>query len=242
MKCKAKQAKELAKAVAYLRTSSATNVGADKDSEKRQGEAISRFAKHAHFEVVDTFYDEAVSGADAIETRPGFMALLDRIEGNGVRTVIVEDASRFARELMTQELGIMLLISRNVTVFAANSDKLTETDDPMKKALRQIAGVFAELEKSRLVGKLKSARDRKSEATGKRIEGRKAIHQTHPDAVLLAKRLRRANPKTGGRPSLREISKALEDAGYTNERGQPFAATSVKNMVEGPRPIQKGNK
>ena len=45
---------------------------------------------------------------------PGFAALLDRIEGNGVRTVIVEDASRFARELMAQELGITLLISRGV--------------------------------------------------------------------------------------------------------------------------------
>jgi hypothetical protein len=31
-------------AVAYMRTSSATNVGADKDSEKRQRDAIERFA------------------------------------------------------------------------------------------------------------------------------------------------------------------------------------------------------
>jgi DNA invertase Pin-like site-specific DNA recombinase len=31
----------------------------------------------------------------------------------------------------------------------------------MKRAMRQIAGVFAELEKHRLVSKLKSARDRK---------------------------------------------------------------------------------
>jgi putative restriction endonuclease len=31
--------------------------------------------------------------------------LLDRIEGSRVRTVIVEDASRFARDLVTQELG-----------------------------------------------------------------------------------------------------------------------------------------
>ena len=51
-----------------------------------------------------------MSGADPIETRPGFASLLDRIEGNGVRTVIVEDASRFARELVTQELGILALI------------------------------------------------------------------------------------------------------------------------------------
>lgn len=36
----------------------------------------------------------------AFSHRAGFAALLDRIEGNGVRVVIVEDASRFARELM----------------------------------------------------------------------------------------------------------------------------------------------
>src|SRR5215210_4059148 len=92
-----------AKALAYLRTSSLANVGADKDSDKRQRGAIATFAKHGGFEIVDEFYDPGVSGADPIETRPGFSALLDRIEGNGVRTVVVEDASRFARDL-TQEL------------------------------------------------------------------------------------------------------------------------------------------
>ena len=50
----------------------------------------------------------------------GFAALLDRIEANGVRTVIVEDASRFARELMAQELGITLLISRGVRLLTAS--------------------------------------------------------------------------------------------------------------------------
>ena len=56
----------------------------------------------------------APHGADPIETRPGFAELLNRIEDNGVRTVIVEHASRFARELVTQELGIMALIKRGV--------------------------------------------------------------------------------------------------------------------------------
>ena len=50
-----------------------------------------------------------MSGADEIEKRPGFMALLNRIESNGVRVVIVEDASRFARKLMTQELDALPL-------------------------------------------------------------------------------------------------------------------------------------
>ena len=40
-------AKGIKTAVAYLRTSSAANVGPDRDSEKRQRAAIAAFAKHA---------------------------------------------------------------------------------------------------------------------------------------------------------------------------------------------------
>src|ERR1700730_4785418 len=146
--------KEKPQAVAYLRTSSAASVGADKDSEKRQRAAIEGFAKRSGFALVSEFSDPGVSGADPIETRPGFAALLDRIEGNGVRTVIVEDASRFARELVTQELGIIALIRRGVRVLTANGDNLTDSSDPSRKMMRQIAGSFAEYEKARLVGKL----------------------------------------------------------------------------------------
>ena len=39
------------KAVAYLRTSSAANVGADKDSEKRQRAAITAYTKAAGIEI-----------------------------------------------------------------------------------------------------------------------------------------------------------------------------------------------
>jgi hypothetical protein len=39
-------------AIAYLRTSSAANVGADKDSDRRQREAIASFARRAGYELV----------------------------------------------------------------------------------------------------------------------------------------------------------------------------------------------
>jgi DNA invertase Pin-like site-specific DNA recombinase len=88
-------AKEKTRAIAYLRTSSAANVGTDKDSDKRQRAAIEGFGKRAGYELVDEFYDAAVSGADAIDMRPGFAAMLERIEGNGVQTIIVETAYRW---------------------------------------------------------------------------------------------------------------------------------------------------
>jgi hypothetical protein len=47
----------------------------------RRPRAIERFAKSAGYEVVEWFNDPAVSGADPIEVRVGFAALLARIDG-----------------------------------------------------------------------------------------------------------------------------------------------------------------
>jgi hypothetical protein len=48
-------------AVAYMRTSSATNVGADKDSEQRQRATIESYARHAGIVIIEWFYDPAAS-------------------------------------------------------------------------------------------------------------------------------------------------------------------------------------
>jgi DNA invertase Pin-like site-specific DNA recombinase len=220
---------KMVQAVAYIRTSSAANVGADKDSEKRQRAAIEGFAKRAGLGLVAEFTDPGVSGADPIESRRGFAKLLDRIEGNGVRTVVVEDASRFARELVTQELGILALIKRGVRVLTASGDDLTDSTDPSRKMMRQIAGSFAEYEKARLVSKLKAARERKRAASGK-CEGRKSWAEVNPELVREAKRLRRRSPK-GHQRSLRDVAAELAKLGYFNERGATFSAASVASMT-----------
>lgn len=223
---------KLIEAVAYIRTSSAANVGADKDSEQRQRAAIAGYAKRAGFGLVQPEYnDAAVSGADPIETRPGFAALLDRIEGNGVRTVIVEDASRFARELMTQELGILALIQRGVRVLTANGDDLTDSSDPSRKMMRQIAGAFHEYEKARLVAKLKAARERKRIANGK-CEGRKSHAELNPALVAAAKRLRPNSAKGQHKRSLRDVAAELAKLGFVNQRGAEFSASSIRSMLE----------
>jgi DNA invertase Pin-like site-specific DNA recombinase len=218
-------AAEPVKAVAYMRTSSATNVGADKDSEKRQRAAIEAYAKRTGLEVIDWFYDPAVSGADPIETRPGFSALLDRIEGNGVRAVVVEDASRFARDLVAQELGILLLIKRGVRLLTASGDDLSDTSDPSRVMMRQIAGAFAQYEKARLVARLKRAREVKG-----KLGGRKPIGETRPEVVELARRLR--HTRSGRQRSLREISAELAARGFVAERtGRPYQAAQVSRML-----------
>lgn len=221
--------KDLVKAFAYLRTSSATNVGEEKDSQKRQIEAIERFAQRHGFTVVGTFSDDAVSGEDDIAARPGFSAMLDALEANGTRTVIVEDASRFARKVLVQELGIVALIARQVACWSAGGDiELTNTDDEFKVAMRQVAATFAELEKKRLVKKLKVARDRKKAVTGK-CGGRKSYAEREPEMVALAKKLARY-PAHGRKRSLREVAAELAAAGHLSS-GKPYSATAVSRMI-----------
>src|SRR4051812_47505790 len=106
--------------------------------------------------------------------------------------------------------------------------------------MRQIAGAFAQLEKARLVGKLRAARDRKR-ATGAKVEGRKSHAELRPDAVTLAKRLHRAPPKTGKRRSVREIATELAHAGHlrVRPRSQTERAMSSTTAVgEASRPTR----
>jgi len=56
-----------------------------------------------------------------------------------------------------------------------------------------------------------------------------------PELVLAAKRLHRRSPK-GHRKSLREIARELQAMGYSNKQGQPYSASCVKSMVDGPTP------
>ncbi len=211
-------------ALAYIRTSSMSNVGSDKDSAKRQRAAINAHAKANGIIIVGEYNDEGVSGADAIEGRAGFAAMLSRIQGNGVRLVLVENASRFARDLMTQELGFAYLQRLGVKLVACDSPDAFLDGGPTSIMVRQILGAVSQFEKSGLVAKLKAARDRKRLETG-RCEGRKTYIQRNPEMVRLAKSLSKRGL------SLRAVAAELEKAGYVQTSGWRYTATAIKRMI-----------
>ena len=222
-------ARELKPAVAYLRTSSAANVGADKDSDKRQRAAIEAYAKSAGFTLVDEYYDKAVSGADRIDERPGFREMLQRLAANGAKTIIVESPDRFARDLAVQLAGHDMLKGLSISIIPASAPDFFTADTPTAVLVRQVLGAIAQFEKASAVAKLAAARKRKREREG-RCEGRKPLSETRPEVVALARKLRRRKPK-GGQLSLRGVASELAARGYFNERGQPYAAKSVASML-----------
>jgi len=218
----------MSNALAYLRTSSASNT--DGDSPHRQNDAVMRYAIASGLTVVACYWDAAVSGTDPIETRVGFQAMLEQAKADGIHLILVEDESRFARDLMAQELGIVSLANRGIRVVTSGGSVMTDSTDPTKVMMRQIAGAFSQYEKAKLVLKLKVARDRVKAVSGK-CEGRKSHAERNPDLVRQAKRLARKNPKTGTARSLRQISAELAALGYLSSTGRPYTPQSVKNML-----------
>lgn len=215
------------KATAYLRTSSATNVGAEKDSDKRQREAIRVYAAANKIEVAKEFYDAGVSGVLPVEEREQFSEMVQYMKRTGIGIILVENIGRFARDQRAQLNGYDDLKKNGFELIPVDMPDFFTNESPTNRFLRGIMMLYAVMEKESLVEKMKVARDRKRKENGK-CEGKlRAPHE----AVALAKKL-----KEDGL-SLRNISAELEKAGFTvmqkkGDTGKPYTAASIKYMIE----------
>jgi site-specific DNA recombinase len=154
----------------------------------RQMEAIKRFCGEAGYHI-NKVYREQVSGTADENGRPKFLSMVSAILENGCNTVVVERLDRLAREYRVQESLIIFLASKGIDlIVATTAENVTEAvhGDPMKKALIQVQGVFAELDKSLLVKKLRKARDKVRAQKG-RCEGPKKFGSTPEEAKILKK-------------------------------------------------------
>lgn len=216
-------------AFAYLRTSSAQNVGPDRDSDKRQRAAVKAYADANGYEIVGEYYDAAVSGTDLIDARPGMMELLDAVLSNGTQTILVESPDRFARDAVVQELGHRMLKERSVDLIPTTAPDYFTVDTATTELVRTILGAVNAFDRRQTVEKLRAARDRRSEALGRRVEGRKPV----ADATIQeAKRLYRRSPKTGLRRSLRQIATELLRLGHAAPSGKPYNANSIRQILQ----------
>lgn len=134
----------------------------------------------------------------------------------------------------------MALINRGVRVLTANGDDLTDSSDPSRVMMRQIAGAFHQYEKARLVAKLKAARQRKRELVGK-VKGRKAWAEINPELVKEARRLRRRSRKEawawrrsrrrcGRNRAPRPYSKDRLEKDFAKVRKLTFGASELRQL------------
>jgi DNA invertase Pin-like site-specific DNA recombinase len=221
------------KAYGYLRVSGLSQV--DGQGLDRQLESIKAYAGGQGFEIVKVFQEEGVSGTQG-EDRPAFKEMIGEILKNGVNTVIVESLDRLAREYRIQEHLLIYLVSKEIDLISANTgENVTQAiqDDPMKKALVQIQGIFSELDKSLLVRKLRKAREKVKAETGK-CGGRHRFGEVDPEEQKVVRRVKLMRRKRkGGLPgmTLQQIADKLNEEGIRTKTGKMWQRAQVLNVL-----------
>ncbi len=216
--------------VSYLRTSSLTNVGSDKDSQSRQESVISAYAEQHGYKIVESAYDEGRSGADPLTDREGFEALLEFCKEHSITTILFETSSRYARDkdvavkgfYMVEDFGIDSLIDCEAGLDLLgmwNSGKAYEAILPFLKL------IIAEDEKREVVRRLKSGRDKKKAEIGKCGGRRSLIEKFGKEIRVTAVRARRR-----GR-TFEQISRWLAQHGVTTENGSPLSRGQIWHLV-----------
>ena len=220
------------KAFSYLRVSSRGQI--EGDGFDRQRDKIQKWAKSNGAIIEREFREEGISGANELDGRPAMIELLSAITANGVRTVLVERADRFARDLVASELLLREFTRLGVRVIEAEGgNDLSAGDDnnPTAKLVRQILGAVAEFDKTSIVLKLRAARVRVKREKG-RCEGRKPFGEREGEAATLdlIRSLRRKSKGTK-RMAFAAIAEKLNQDGVPTRSGKPWHGEVVRRLL-----------
>ena len=153
------------KAFAYCRVSGLTQ--ATQTGLERQQATLRRFAYESQLEIVG-WYQDTASGTLGIAGRPELSRLFKDLMADGVSTILIEDADRWARDLFVGEgmFREFRAACPNVKILAAKTGvDLACDEDPDRVMMRQILGAVAQNAKAKLVqrlwaGKVRSGRYR----------------------------------------------------------------------------------
>ncbi len=186
-----------------------------------------------------TTRDEGVSGSNGVDVRLGLHDALAAVKDRAVGGLVVYRLDRLARKLTVQEATLSKVWDVGGAVFAVDLGEVPrdDPDDPVKTALRQMVGVFAQLERGMIAARLRSGRLLKAERGGyagfgappygtRSVAGELVVDTTEQRAVGRALALRSSGA------SLRTIARALTDEGYRPKRSDRWHPETLRRMLE----------
>ncbi len=217
-------------AFAYLRVSSKGQIKGD--GFPRQRSAVRRYAKTHRIEIIDE-YCEPVTGSDV--ERPQFKAMVAEMMSNGVRTILIERLDRLARDLQVQLQLLAYLSAKDIALISTDTgENVTQAmaEDPMRRAMVQMQAVFAELDRAMVVAKLRKARQRVRDRTG-RCEGPK-LFGVKPGEQATLDRIRELHHKPRNRPrrGYAEIARILNDEKRPTRTGVAWSRQAVTKVIK----------
>lgn len=225
----------MAKAIGYLRVSSANQAKDGKDGFPRQRAAIRAYCAGKRLELVEEHEDAGVSGTVPLEGREGLSTALARCAELGAGVLVVEKADRLGRDLIVSEMAVRAFAEAGVSIVTADTGQsLTDADnDPSRKLIRQVLNAVAEYERSALVAKLRAARERKRRNGGHSVGCyRFGEHPEKPgEAVTLERILNLRRARQGRRRMpLAKIAELLNQEQLASRTGREWTAAMVRDL------------
>jgi DNA invertase Pin-like site-specific DNA recombinase len=221
--------------VAYVRVSSESQLdGLGLDV---QEQAVKRWARRDGHRIVEVCRDPAQSGTIPFTDRPGIGCALDALKHGRADGLVVLNLGRISRLLTDQEAALAIVWRYGGRVFTAESGEVLADDpeDPMRTAMRQMAGVFFQLDRAMIVKRLRDGRKLKAERGGYahgrppygwRAEGGLLVEDPAEQPVV-----QRIAELHGQGKSLRAIGAALEADGTRPREGERWHPNTLARIL-----------
>jgi DNA invertase Pin-like site-specific DNA recombinase len=222
--------------IAYLRVSTDAQAehGLGLDIQRR---AIRAWAKSQGHRIVHWHSDEGISGSNGVESRQGLLDALNDLEAADAQGLVMYRLDRLARKLTVQEATLARIWSLGCHAFSVDLGEIPQDDpdDPMRTALRQIVGVFSQLERGMIAARLRSGRRLKAERGGY-AGGAPRYGYKAADGALVpdddeAATIGRILQMHGGGVGSRGIAAALNADGVPAKRGGTWSSAQVCRVL-----------
>lgn len=226
------------KLIRYCRVSSDSQT--DSYGLPAQHEDCERYAAANGHELV-VLGDEVFTGT--VEDRPLLNEAMHWLREGAVDGLLIPRLDRLARALTVQEAVLAMIWRLDGRVVAVDQDEVLQDDpdDPMRTALRQVQGVFAQLDRAMLTKRLRSGMRVKAgqgrHATGVYPFGYRAHRTAHrqldkgPDEVEQPTVDRIIELRAAGE-SYRSIAARLDLELRRPRYAESWSAMSVRNVWE----------
>jgi DNA invertase Pin-like site-specific DNA recombinase len=220
----------------YLRASTAGQLdGYGLAAQEADGRKWAR--QHGH-RITVICKDEAVSGTTDALDREGLSCALGAIREHRADGVVTSSLSRLGRTLTVQEAALAVAWQYGGRVFTVDADEILadDDDDPMRRAMRQMMGVFHDLDRAMIARRLRHGREAKAAAGGyaggapafgMKAEGRSLATDETEMAVLDRMRAWRQEGH-----SLRAIAARLNAEGVETKRGGNWQPSTVARLLD----------
>ncbi|KAA0240726.1 recombinase family protein [bacterium] len=225
-------------AVAYLRVSS----GQQADSRlglEGQRATIQRWADARGVQLVAWAEDAGLSGAVALEKRPGLMEALAALRLHRAGVLVVDKRDRIARDVVLAAMAERLVEREHARLFSAAGEG--EGDEPGAVLMRHMIDAFAEYERA-LIGARTSSALKAKVARGERLGaarvGERLVGGSYEPEEKEAALVRRVMELRGQGRTFRAIRAQLVAEGFRGRQGRaPRLATvfAIANRNEARR-------